>query len=86
VLVVHATHGRDLPKSLRIYAFGATLGWKRVLDAANTLAVQSHIPRKQVLLVDKHSTYAHNDPNTAAPARNVFLKKLVPFLKSIAPR
>jgi hypothetical protein len=86
VLAVYATHGRDLPKSLRIYAFGAALGGQRVLDAANTLAVQSHIPRKQVLLVDKHSTYAHNDPNTAAPARNAFLKKLVPFLKSIAPR
>jgi hypothetical protein len=84
VLGVHATHGRDLPKSLRIYAFGAALGGKRVLDAANTLAAQSHIPRKQVLLVDRHTTYAHNDPNTAAPKRDVFLKKLIPFLKSIA--
>ncbi|HEX4719867.1 MAG TPA: hypothetical protein VH300_15185, partial [Thermoleophilaceae bacterium] len=84
VLGVHASHGRDLPKSLRIYAFGAALGGKRVLDAANTLAVQSHIPRRQVLLVDKHTTYAHNDPNTAAPKRDVFLKKLIPFLTSIA--
>jgi hypothetical protein len=84
VLDVHATRGRELPKSLRIYAFGAALGGQRVLDAANTLAVQSHIPPKQVLLVDKHTTYAHNDPNTAAPKRDVFLKKLVPFLKRIA--
>jgi pimeloyl-ACP methyl ester carboxylesterase len=84
VLDVHATHGHDLPTSLRIYAFGAALGGQRVLDAAKTLAVQSHIPRKQVLLVDKHTTYAHNDPNTAAPKRDVFLKKLVPFLERIA--
>ena len=26
VLDVHATHGRDLPKRLRMYAFGAALG------------------------------------------------------------
>ena len=84
VLGVHATHGRDLPRRLRIYAFGAALGGTRVLDAAKTLAAQSHIPHTQVLLVDKHTTYAHNDPNTAVPKRNAFLKKLVPFLKSIA--
>jgi hypothetical protein len=84
VLGVRATHGRDLPKSLRIYAFGAALGGTRVLDAAKTLAAQSHIARKQLLLVDKHTTYAHNDPNTATPRRNAFLKKLVPFLRSIA--
>jgi pimeloyl-ACP methyl ester carboxylesterase len=83
VLDVHAIHGDDLPKSLRIYAFGAALGGKRILDAASTLAKQSHIPPRQVLLVDKHTTYAHNDPNTAAPKRNVFLKKLVPWLRGL---
>ena len=38
VLDVHATHGKDLPKRLRIYAFGAALGGQRVLDAATILA------------------------------------------------
>jgi len=84
VLGVRATHGRDLPKSLRIYAFGAALGGQRVLDAAKTLAMQSRIPSNQLLLVDRHTSYAHNDANTAAPKRNVFLKQLVPFLKRIA--
>ena len=83
VLDVHATHGADLPKRLRIYAFAAALGGRRVLDAATTLAKQSHIPAKQVLLVDRHTTYAHNDPNTAAPKRDVFLKKLIPWLRSL---
>jgi hypothetical protein len=83
VLDVRAIHGADLPKSLRIYAFAAALGGQRVLDAASALAKQSHIPAKQVLLVDKHTTYAHNDPNTAAPKRNVFLKKLVPWLRAL---
>jgi hypothetical protein len=84
VLDVHATHGRDLPKTLRIYAFGAALGGTRVLDAAKSLAKQSGIPARQVLLVDRHTTYAHNDPNSASPGRNVFLKRLIPFLGRIA--
>src|SRR3954447_10736749 len=41
VLDVHATHGHDLPKRLRIYAFAAALGGQRVLDAAKALARQS---------------------------------------------
>jgi pimeloyl-ACP methyl ester carboxylesterase len=84
VLDVHATHGHDLPKSLKMYAFGAALGGQRVLDAAKTLARQSHIPAKNITLVDRHPTYAHNDPNTADPSKNEFLKKLVPFLKGLS--
>jgi pimeloyl-ACP methyl ester carboxylesterase len=83
VLDVHATHGKDLPRKLRIYAFGAALGATRVLDAARALAKQSHIPRSRLVLVDRHTTYAHNDPNSASPERNDFLKHLIPFLKSI---
>jgi pimeloyl-ACP methyl ester carboxylesterase len=83
VLDVHATHGKDLPRKLRIYAFGAALGATRVLDAARALAKQSHIPRSRLVLVDRHTTYAHNDPNSASPERNDFLKRLIPFLKSI---
>jgi hypothetical protein len=54
-----------------------------VLDAARALAKQSHIPRSRLVLVDRHATYAHNDPNSASPERNDFLKRLIPFLKRI---
>jgi hypothetical protein len=85
VLGVRATHGDDLPRSLRIYAFGAALGGERVLDAARLLARQSGIPRRNLTLLDRHGTYAHNDPNSAAP-KNAFVKRLVPFLRRIARR
>ena len=75
----------DLPRSLRIYAFGAALGGQRVLDAAKALARQSRIPRSHLTLIDRHATYAHNDPNSAAP-RNAFVKALIPFLRGIARR
>jgi pimeloyl-ACP methyl ester carboxylesterase len=83
VLGVHATHGHDLPKSLKMYAFGAALGGQRVLDATKDLAKQSGIPTKNLTLLDRHTTYAHNDPNTADPTKNEFLKKLVPFLTGL---
>ena len=85
VLDVRATHGDDLPRKLRIYAFGAALGGERVLDAARALAKQSQIPRRNLTLVDRHATYSHNDPNSAAP-RNAFVKNLLPFLRQIARR
>jgi pimeloyl-ACP methyl ester carboxylesterase len=83
-LGLRTTHGKDLPSSLRMYAFAASLGSTRVIDATRKLARQSHIPSKQLVLVDRHTTYAHNDPNTAAPKRNEFLKRLVPFLERTA--
>jgi hypothetical protein len=83
VLGVRAIHGDDLPRSLRIYAFGAALGGERVLDAARALARQSRIPKRNLTLVDRHTTYAHNDPNSAAP-RNAFVKSLLPVLRQIA--
>ena len=83
VLDVHATHGDDLPRSVKIYAFAAALGGTRVLDAAKTLAKQSRLPANSLTLVDRHNTYAHNDPTTAEPSKNEFLKKLVPFLKAL---
>jgi hypothetical protein len=82
VLAVRATHGHDLPKSLRMYAFGAALGGQRVLDAAQALAKQSGIPNSQLKLVDRHTTYAHNDPNSASP-KNDFVRFLLPFLAKI---
>ena len=82
ILGVHATHGHDLPKRLRIYAFGAALGGQRILDAATTLAGQSNIPSRNLTLIDRHQTYSHNDPNSASP-QNDFVDGLVPFLAKI---
>ena len=82
VLDVHATHGDDLSRKLRIYAFGASLGGQRVLDAATALANQSGIPGKRVKLVNREATYSHNDPNSAFP-KNDFVKKLARFLGKI---
>jgi pimeloyl-ACP methyl ester carboxylesterase len=83
ILDVRAIHGDDLPRRLRIYAFGASLGGTRVLDAARILAAQSRILRRNLTLIDRHRTYAHNDPSSAFP-RNAFLARLVPFLRRIA--
>jgi hypothetical protein len=83
ILDVRATHGDDLPRRLRIYAFGASLGGERVLDAARILARQSGIPKRRLTLVNRARTYSHNDPNSAAP-RNAFVARLVPFLEGIS--
>jgi hypothetical protein len=82
ILDVQATHGHDLPHNLRICAFGAALGGQLVLDAATNLANQSGIPAANVTLLDRHTTYAHNDPAGAFP-QNDFLDELVPFLKQV---
>jgi pimeloyl-ACP methyl ester carboxylesterase len=82
ILDVHATHGHDLPKNLRIYAFGAALGGERVLDAARILAEQNGIPERNLLLIDRAETYSHNDPNSAFP-KNDFVDGLVQFLGRI---
>jgi pimeloyl-ACP methyl ester carboxylesterase len=83
VLDVRAIHGHALPRKLRIYAFAAALGGQDILNNARTLAQQSHIPRKQVKLIDRHETYAHNDPAAASP-KNDFVQGLLPFLRRIA--
>src|SRR3954467_6553273 len=84
VLNVHSTDAAKLRKSLKIYAFGAALGGARVISAAQSLAATARIPRKNLKLVDRSATYAHNDPNAAAPKVNAFLKRLIPFLNSIS--
>jgi pimeloyl-ACP methyl ester carboxylesterase len=82
VLDVHTTDGRKLPRDLRIYAFGAALGGAGVPAAAQALAKQSHIPRRNVTTLNRASTYAHNDPAGASP-KNDFLSHLLPFLEKI---
>lgn len=83
ILDVDATHGSDLSRKLRIYAFGASLGGSRVLDAAQNLADQSSIPSSRLTLVDRNDTYSHNDWAGASP-KNDFVTTLTPFLRSIA--
>ncbi len=83
VLGLSATMGHSLPKGLRIYAFGARLGGQSVLTAAQALARQSKIPRGNLTLINRQSTYAHNDPAGAYPV-NAFFNGLVPFLGKIA--
>jgi pimeloyl-ACP methyl ester carboxylesterase len=83
ILNVRATMGRRLPRSLRIYAFGAALGGPRVLHAARALAKQSGIPMRNLTLINRRRTYAHNDPAGAFP-NNVFFRHLMPFLKTVA--
>ena len=85
ILDVHATHGDDLGRRMLIYAFGAALGGQRVLDTARLLARQSGIPDGQLTLVNRESTYAHNDPSAASP-NNEFLDNLIPFLARIDHR
>jgi hypothetical protein len=84
VLDVHSTDATKLPKRLRIYAFGAALGGSRVIAAAQALAAEAGIKRRNLKLVDRSATYAHNDPSSAQPKVNAFLKRLIPFLRSIA--
>jgi pimeloyl-ACP methyl ester carboxylesterase len=84
VLDVHSTDATKLPKRLRIYGFGAALGGSRVLAAAQALAGEAGIPRRNLKLVDRSATYAHNDPNAAQPKVNAFYKRLIPFLTKIS--
>jgi pimeloyl-ACP methyl ester carboxylesterase len=83
VLDLDATMGHNLPKNLLIYAFGARLGGAGVPQDARILAEQSQIPVSNLTLVNRQSTYAHNDPAGAYP-HNVFFDHLVPFLKKIS--
>jgi pimeloyl-ACP methyl ester carboxylesterase len=82
ILDVDATHGHDLAKTMRILVFGTSLGNQRVIDAANALAQQSGIKAGKMVRLNRASTYAHNDPNSAFPD-NEFVDKLVPFLEKI---
>jgi hypothetical protein len=84
VLGVRATMGHRLPRSLRIYAFGA-YGGAAITGAAAALARQSRIPRSHLLLVNRHGTYAHNDPAAAYP-HNAFFTNLIRFLGTVSRR
>ena len=84
VLGEKSTMGRKLPRSLLMYAFGAALGGphRALVKATQQLAQQSHIPAKNLVLVN-HPAYAHNDPAGAFP-KNLFFNHLMPFLVRVA--
>jgi pimeloyl-ACP methyl ester carboxylesterase len=86
VLGEHAIHGHELPQSLKILAIDTeldkALGHGNALQAAEALAEQSGIPREDLTLIDRESSYSHNDPNSAFP-ENEFFAKLVPFLEGV---
>jgi hypothetical protein len=87
VLRLKATLGRKLPRSLMIYAFETSLGYangqRRVIRGARRLVAQSQIPIRNVTLIDRHRSYAHNDPSSAYP-HNDFFAALIPFLDRVA--
>ena len=83
VLDVHATHGTDLPRDaadLRVRCRA-----RRRSRPAPPRSARRAVgnPRVNLTLADRATTYAHNDPNSAAPDVNDFLKKLMPFLRGI---
>jgi pimeloyl-ACP methyl ester carboxylesterase len=82
VLGVDTTMGHKLPRTLRIYAFGA-YGGSLITGDAVKLAKQSRIPMRQLTLVNRHGTYAHNDPAGAFP-KNAFFSNLMTFLGRVS--
>jgi hypothetical protein len=82
VLGLRTTLGRRLPRSLLIYGFGARIGGQAILTEARQLARQSRIPLRNLTLVNRRRTYAHNDPAGAYP-HNAFFAHLIPFLSKV---
>jgi hypothetical protein len=72
-------HGSEI--DLPLYAFSTALTRGRVARGARRLVLRSRI--RQSTIVDDRGT-SHLDPLSAAPARNHFLKSVVPFLKRAA--
>jgi hypothetical protein len=81
VFGVRAIHGHSV--KLPMYAIETSLGAGRVLRGVRALARHSGVPRRDLVLVDRHRTYDHLDPLVALPKRNALLKTLVPFLRRI---
>lgn len=82
VFGINDTMGRKLSRHLLMYAFGA-YGGASILQATVALAKQSRIPMRNLTLVNRHGTYAHNDPAGAYP-KNAFFSALIPFLRKAA--
>ena len=75
-------HGPPPPEAAADLRLRARLGGAGVLFDAQSLAAQSGIPAGNLLLSDRASTYAHNDPAGAYP-RNAFFAGLIRFLHRV---
>ena len=53
------------------------------VELVSLRAHKNNIPKRNLVLINRHNTYAHNDPAGAFP-NNVFFDHLVPFLSRIA--
>jgi hypothetical protein len=67
--------------NLPYYVIATSLGGRRLIAGARRFKRESRIPRLEV--VDRGARYGHLDPLLAAPARNAFLKTVVPWLRRI---
>ena len=77
------THGHDLDRT-RSSTRSAPRSAARACSLERpTLAPQSGIPPENLTLVDRHDTYAHNDPSAASP-NNDFVDNLIPFLAKVS--
>jgi hypothetical protein len=74
-------HRREV--ELPLYALQTDLTGGRVLRGARRFIAGSRIPRALSVLVDASSDESHLDPLAAAPARNEFLRTVVPFLRKL---
>ena len=84
VLDVHSTMGRRLPTEPEDLRVRRRPGRPARARRQRSLWPSSRdIPRRNLTLINRHSTYAHNDPAGAFP-HNVFFKHLVPFLQTVA--
>ena len=84
VVGIKDTMGHKLSRHLLMYAFGA-YGGPVIVQATIALAKQSKIPMRNLTLVNRHGTYAHNDPAGAYP-NNAFFSALIPFLRKVSAR
>ncbi|MEA2390328.1 MAG: hypothetical protein QOK31_437, partial [Solirubrobacteraceae bacterium] len=69
-----------------LYVIQTALGGRdnRLARGAKAYKKRSRVP--SVTIVDRATTYSHLDPLLASPARNDFLKTVVPWLKRIRAR
>jgi pimeloyl-ACP methyl ester carboxylesterase len=64
-----------------LYVFQTDLSQGRVIAGAKAFVKYSKVPYH--VYVDRSATYSHLDPLAATPAKNDFLKTVVPFLKRL---
>jgi hypothetical protein len=83
-LGLRLTHAKQV--DLPLYAVQTSLTNGAVLKGAKSFIKLSRSPAKDDKLVDASATMSHLDPLTAAPATNLYLKTVVPWLKKVVKR